>query len=143
MKLFAFLIDSLKKGWGDESSPHILRGFLLVIWHGLRLPVTLVSGGLHALGLLAHKVKLLIGHSAKGFSWFHFRFTCLTVSDAALSRRETKLAGFKSKAHHGLSPYYLLLLTLFLGSVQNAMALDGTSFITKWKTTTANDQLRV
>jgi len=104
MKLFAFLIDCLKKRWGNEFSPHHFR--LPVIWHDLRLPITLVFRVLHALGMHAHNVKRLMGSSVKG-------------------------------------PHYLLLLMLFLGSVQNAMALDGTSFITKWQTTAANETITI
>ncbi|HID99246.1 MAG TPA: hypothetical protein EYP59_03020 [Thiotrichaceae bacterium] len=64
MNVFAFLIHCLKKGWGNESSLHHFRGFWPVIWHGLRLPVT--------------------------FGWFYARPTA--VSDAALSRRDKKIA---------------------------------------------------
>jgi len=124
--LFAFLIDSLKKWWGDVSSPHLLRGFLLVIWQGLRLPVAMVYRGLRALGMLALRVKLcLIG----------FR-----VSDAV---RLWRKSGVKGQVSRQWSPRFLLLL-LFLGSVQNAMAeLDGTSFITKWRTTGANESITI
>ena len=78
MKWFNFLIDNLKKWWGDRSSSHQLPGVLLVTRQGLRLPVTLVSSGLYAFSLLARKVKSLL----------HFRIAGLRVSDATLSRRE-------------------------------------------------------
>lgn len=86
-------------------------------------------------------IKLLIGNLVKGFSWFHCRFTGLRLSDAVRLWRDTKLADFKGKVHRGLNPHYFLLLVLFLGSVQNAMALDGTSFTTKWETTGANEDI--
>jgi len=112
MKLFAFTIDSLKKWWGDKSSFQLLRGFFPVIWHGLR--ITLIYGGLRALAMLAHKS------------------TGLRKTDAALLSRDIKL--FSGIVPRGLG----LLLMLF--SVQNAMA-DTTWFITKWQTTTANEDI--
>ena len=127
MKLFTFLIDRLKKWWVDESYPHLLRGFLLWIWHGLRLPVT-----------LAHNVKRLMGSSVKGFSEFHFRST----GDAVLLRRKTQFPYFKGQVPRKLRPHSLLLLTLFFGFMQNAMA-DATWFITKWETTTVNETITI
>ena len=144
MNLFTFLIHCLKKGWGNESSPHHFRGFLPVIWYGLCLPITLVSRVLHALSRQAHNVKrFLMGSSVKGLSGLYFRSTCLVVSDAVRLWREAQLADFKSNVPRKLSPHYLLLLMLFLGSVQNAMALDDTSFITKWQTTAADETITI
>jgi len=54
MKLFTFLIDHLKKWWMDESSPHYVRGFLQVIWHGLCLPIKFVYSVLDALDMPTH-----------------------------------------------------------------------------------------
>ena len=54
MKLFTFLINHLKKWWVDESSPHYVRGFLQVIWHGLCLPIKFVYSVLDALGMPTH-----------------------------------------------------------------------------------------
>jgi len=64
MKSFNFPFDRLKK-WGvDESSPHYLRGFLQVIWHGSGRPVTSVSGALPTLGVYEQSVsKKRIGYS--------------------------------------------------------------------------------
>ncbi len=143
MNVFAFLIGCLKKGWGNESSHHHFRVFLPVILHRLCLPITLVSRVLHALSRQAHNVKRLMGCSVKGFSGFYFRSTGLVVSDAVRLWREAQLADFKSNVPRKLSPHYLLLLMLFLGSVQNAMALDDTSFITKWQTTAADETITI
>ena len=88
--LFAFLIDSLKKWWGDEPSPYLLHGFLLVIWHGLRLPITCAG-------------------------W-----------------RDARSASFKDKAHRrgGFNMRYLLVL-LFVGAAQNALAATDCTAVTE------------
>ena len=116
---FAVPIDRcLKKWWGGESSSHFLRDFLMVIWHGLRLPVTLVYGGLRALGVLAHNVKRLIGNSIKGFSWFLCRFTGFRVSDAILSRGDEIALFYKqgaSKQRIGLSFVWWFGWIFFMG----------------------------
>jgi len=62
--------------------------------HGLRKSVKLVYGVLDALGMQTHPVKKFIGKGNKGFDFLGFAIcpTGLTVSDAALSRRDTKIA---------------------------------------------------
>ena len=62
--------------------------------HGLRKSVKLVYGALDALGMQTHPDKTFIGKGNKGFDFLGFAIcpTGLTVSDAALSRRDTKIA---------------------------------------------------
>jgi hypothetical protein len=62
--------------------------------HGLRKSVKLVYTVLNALGMHTHPDKTFIGKGNKGFDFLGFaiRPTGLTVSDAALSRRDKKIA---------------------------------------------------
>jgi len=62
--------------------------------HGLGKSVKKVYSVLDALGMQTHPVKTFIGKGNKGFDFLGFAIcpTGLTVSDAALSRRDTKIA---------------------------------------------------
>jgi len=62
--------------------------------HGLRKSVKMVYGVLDALGMQTHPDKTFIGKGNKGFDFLGFAIcpTGLTVSDAALSRRDTLIA---------------------------------------------------
>jgi len=62
--------------------------------HGLRKSVKMVYGVLDALGMQTHPDKTFIGNGNKGFDFLGFAIcpTGLTVSDAALSRRDKKIA---------------------------------------------------
>ncbi len=62
--------------------------------HGLRKSVKIVYDILDALGMQTHPDKTYIGKASKGVSFlgFSIRPTGLTVSDAALSRRDNKIA---------------------------------------------------
>ncbi len=62
--------------------------------HSLRKSVKIVYDILDALGMQTHPDKTFIGKASKGVSFlgFSIRPTGLTVSDAALSRRDNKIA---------------------------------------------------
>ena len=62
--------------------------------HGLRKSVKMVYGVLDALGMQTHPDKTFIGNGNKGFDFLGFAIcpTGLTVSDAARSRRDNKIA---------------------------------------------------
>ncbi|HEW97949.1 MAG: hypothetical protein DRR16_16605 [Candidatus Parabeggiatoa sp. nov. 3] len=62
--------------------------------HGLRKSVKIVYDILDALGMQTHPDKTFIGKASKGVSFLGFSIcpTGLTVSDAALSRRDNKIA---------------------------------------------------